>query len=179
MPAYYINDAGTWRKAKAAYINDGTAWRKAKAIYINDAGTWRKVFAGVTVNPAFYAFLGNYGTSAALRTSTLTMNPDGSTSVAGAQSAWSNWLVPLSAGAGSDFWVKITLVTSSNAVFGGTMSYGATWWPLSVAQTISVRNSTSAQNSTGQFTFTFATDAAGANVVATLTSVDWDVGYQF
>jgi hypothetical protein len=48
MASFWMNNAGTWRRAANVWMNDAGTWRKARSIWINDAGTWRKIMSAMT-----------------------------------------------------------------------------------------------------------------------------------
>ncbi len=47
MPATYINNGGTWQRAKRIFINDNGVWRAVRGIFVNNGGTWQRVYSGV------------------------------------------------------------------------------------------------------------------------------------
>jgi hypothetical protein len=115
MAAFWINDAGTWRKAVNVWINDAGTWRQAKSIWINDAGTWRNVFSQAVYTAISGSESGTFSDSLYVSTKLL-INTDGTwqTSISGSSSApvvttRGSWVTPSSPTSGNTRWVKVTV----------------------------------------------------------------------
>jgi hypothetical protein len=163
---YWMNDAGTWRKAVQVYLNDSGTWRKAKAIWFNDGGTWRKVFSGFTAN-AFSVFNALAQTSDGLgsKQATCSFNSDGTFSVACTTIGLTfndNWGLPTTTGIGSSWSIKVTVTSGAFSLSGTTGS----WVSLASAWTAFKSGTTASSSVT--FTVEFSPDG-GATTALTVT----------
>jgi len=166
MAELHYRDGGAWRKARELHYRDGGAWRKLKEAWYRDGGMWRKVFSGATVAiPGIV--LGN--TVPAPSSAALLLYADGTMGATGSDSALDapNWLTPVEAGVGAGYWARLT-VTSGTAPSSGS---GAGAW-VSLAATVYWEWARSTVGSTTAVVkLEIATDAAGATVVASRSSI--------
>lgn len=97
----------------------------------------------------------------------ITLGSNGVVSETGAaadnSSPGANWFSPTQTGIGSQYWVRATVTVGASTDTG---TFGS-WLSLSAGQSWGQNSATSTKSTT--FTLEFATDAAGANIVKTVT----------
>jgi hypothetical protein len=164
MPESWAVDNVAWRKWKEFHAHDGSAWRKAKEVHVHDGSAWRKVFSGFTpTSPLNYLHEAYYGSNT---TAGFYWNSDGT--ITGTRTAYPSstyyWGDPVSAGIGSEYWLRATFVSGvrySGSAFGVWHSLASPpYWTCStypglVAELIA--------------TIELATDSGGSNIVSSGT----------
>lgn len=124
------------------------------------------------VNTGFTGSVSNTSALTGIRSASVTLNSDGSTTVTGTGSV-TNWYLPTTASIGTSYWVRFTesgsIITWSGAATG-------TWLALSAGQTVTAENSSSTLEGLGSVTVEIATSAAGAGAVR-IGYVSFDVGH--
>lgn len=170
---FWMNNAGTWRRAVNVWMNDAGTWRKAKAIWANDAGVWRKVFSGAVFS-AISGSANRTETASGSKTATLTVNRDGTwqltTNGAGgttiSPTGVQNWITPAAVDSGDSRWIKVTSVSgdplSGSSASGVVIALTSnrSWFQTAV---------TSGDSFTCTFTVTIYADAGGTIQLSTGT----------
>jgi len=110
--------------------------------------------------------------SPGVRTVSVTFETNGATSAVGAGSS-PDWFLPITAGIGSAWSVRVTNIDGVVTTYGGA-AMGA-WQSLSAAKSFSFSNATSGSEGTGSASVEFSPDGGTSIVVAGL--ITWDVGY--
>lgn len=123
--------------------------------------------AGSLNNPAGGAT--NVGTTAGIRSVTMSVNSDGTTSFGG------NWWIPTTAGIGSSWYVKFVYNNDVNsAVSAGTVN---SWLPLTSSQSITVHNTGAGLEGDGTLEIYFSSTGSDANIAASFPDAcNVDVG---
>ena len=107
----------------------------------------------------------DFAVSPGTATATTALQTDGSVTHATSSQpgTFLNWYLPNTGGIGSSFWVRATIIS-------GTFTSGTagSWLQLNAARTWT-RNQLVVGAASVQFTLELASDAAGANIVATCT----------
>lgn len=158
MPDFWMNDAGTWRKAKAVWGNDGGVWRKAKEIWAKDGATWRKVFSGFTL-------VGGNVPADVVTLSTapsITYQSDGTLTTTGLVGSGS-WGTPTEAGVGSGFWINVAAGTGTGVMSSGTFG---SWVQLSISRTWAMTAAPNGQFRSRTCPYQISSDSGGSVVVA-------------
>ena len=126
-------------------------------LHYKDGGTWRKVFSG-------FALIGGkvnidiFGSSTA---PSVTYQTDGALSANGLTSP-DSWGTPASAGVGSGYWINVASGSGTGTMSG---TFGV-WLQLSTARNWTMTAAPNGQSRDRTCGYQIATDAAGANVVA-------------
>jgi hypothetical protein len=128
----------------------------------------------VPINAAFGPFQNNVVFAAGIRTSTLTFQTDGTTSVSGPGSSTQNWSLPTTSNISANVWVRITS-SGTNTNYAGSIALN-TWTRLDTAKTFSVSNTLSNNEGFGTTQFEFASDASGTTLLGIRTG-SYDVGF--
>jgi hypothetical protein len=128
----------------------------------------------VPINAAFSPSQSNAAATTGIRTSTLTFQPDGTTSITGPGSSTQNWSLPTTANIGANAWVRIT-ASGTNTTFGGSIALN-TWTRLDATKNFSVTNTIATNEGLGTAQFEFASSASGNPLLGTRNG-SWDVGY--
>jgi hypothetical protein len=110
--------------------------------------------------------------SPGVRTVSATFATDGSTSAVGAGSSL-DWFLPVTAGIGSAWSVRVTNIDGVATTYGGATM--GTWQAMSSAKSFSFSNATSGSEGTGSASVEFSPDGGTSIVAAGL--ITWDVGY--
>ena len=124
---------------------------------------------GGGINPAFTAAPNNVSTVSGLRSASLTLSSDGTTTASNDTPV--NWALTAYTGVGSGWFVKFTVSGSNVTVISGTTG---SYLSLSSGRSITFQNSSSSVEGIGTLTMDFSRD--GVNSVATKTA-DIAVGY--
>lgn len=134
----------------------------------------KSAFTPVPINAAFGPDQYNLATTTGIRTSTLTFQPDGTTSISGPGSSTQNWSLPTTANIGANVWLRITS-SGTNTNYAGSIALN-TWTRLDTTKNFSVSNSLSTNEGIGTTQFEFASSASGTPLLGTRTG-SYDVGY--
>lgn len=126
------------------------------------------------VNSAWALILENISISTpGVRSVSVTFGTDGTASCVGAASA-PDWFVPVVAGVGSGWSVRVSISDTIETTSGGSAL--DTWHGLGAARTFSLENSSTHVEGIGTATVEFSPDA-GFSVAATFI-LTWNVGYR-
>lgn len=130
--------------------------------------TFQGMSQGAVSPPSFSG--GNVSLSAGIRSVSCGLVNDGTST---GSMGTGNWFTPTQSGIGSQYWVKLTVTSTTNTTITGSatatvLSVGGVGWTFT--------NTGSTVEGFGTFTLTFYSDAAGTQVVGTSTGNNWDVG---
>lgn len=154
----WIRDgSGTPRKIKELWIRDGGGVaRLIQSLWARDGGgVARKIFEYFTVTSNNLVD----DVPGAATDPFVTMGTDGSVSMRFGNTGL--WGAPVTAGAGANYWVRVTH-NSGTAPSGALLN---TWWALSSARTWYIPEAAPGGSSSSYNTYQIATDGGGATIV--------------
>lgn len=137
-------------------------------------GDFRGV-SSIVFTTSFSAALSNTAFTTGIRSASVTLASNGNVSYSNG-SGPSNWVnVAPTTGIGNSYWMRVNVSNVTNTAY--TNISPGTWYQLSLDRTFAVQNTGTALEGTGDFTISIATDSGGSNIVATLGTGGWSVGY--
>lgn len=121
--------------------------------------------------------LQNTAATTGLRSAVFTLNADGSCTYSPASGAASSVTLGVATDQLAGLYVRFTVSGALQTTYPN--STPGTWYLMSSggARSFGVQNSGSNLEGTGTWTISIATDAAGTNIIATISGGLWDVGY--